>query len=408
MIGEKILCGLDVGTRQMKASLVKAKRPDQWELIATHELPTRGLRKSQVNDLSEFSESVHDTLRDLSKKSGAKIKDVQLGIGGELVTSRFSRAMIPLLDKSSKIVTQGDIKKINKQARLLGVKMEEEILHDFPQHYVLDDTNKVLTPLSLYGRKLGVMSLLIVAPTNPLGNIHKAVQQAGYEIAHIFFSSFVCAQASLTDDARQNGCLLIDMGANTTNILFFKDGFLRHLDIIPLGGDHFTGSIAQALQLPFELAEDIKKSHASVLSEDIHSSGEILIKKDEGYMSIKRKVIYESIEPQVARFIDDLQNTLRFSHIVEKLNSGAVMIGGGALLPGLIERVEKALGIHVSMGKPNMDTTAFNNASVFTAAIGLAQAGLNTSLPHIFSVNASRGWLGNFSNRIKELYEEYF
>ena len=408
MITEKIFCGLDIGSQRIKASVVKGKKSGRLELLGAQESVARGLKRSSVVDLGEFAESIHQALKDLSRRSGVKLKDVQLGVGGSLVEPRFSKAVIPLLDKASKVITPGDIKKVNKQARLLGIKMEEEILHDFPQHYTIDDANRVLNPAGLYGRKLAVASLLVVAPVNRVSNIVKGVNQAGYEVSNIFFSSVVSARVSLTSDMIHEGCLLIDIGAGTTSLLFFKDGLLRNLDIMALGGDHFTGSIAEAVHLPFDLAEDIKKSHAAVLSNEIKNDGEILVKKEDAYLTIKRKMVCESIEPDINRLVGGIQKTLRFSHVHDKLNAGIVMVGGGALLSGLIEHIEKNTNLPVKLGKVNMDTAAVSGASIFTAAVGLAQAGLTRSFDRPISVHAPKHWIAGISNRMRELYEEYF
>jgi len=408
MIGQKIFCGLDVGSQKIKASVIRIARGGQAELLGASETFARGFKKSTVSDLGEFAESIHRTLSELSKKSGVKFKDVQLGIGGHVVSSRFSKAVIPLVDKHNKVITNGDMKSVNKQARLLGVKMDEIILHDFPQYYVIDDTNKVLNPAGLYGRKLAVASLLVVAPDQLIGNIIRAINQAGYEVPGIFFSSIVSAQAVLSPERIQGGCLLVDIGASTTNTLFFKDGLLRHLDIVAIGADHFTGSIAEALSIPFDLAEDIKRSHATALSDDVEGSEEVLVKKDENYTAVKRKAVSASFEPQIEKLLSTVKNSLMFSHLEGQLNQGIVVVGGGALLPGLIERMEKTLGIPVKMGVANVSRTAMSNASVFTAAIGLGQAGLKRPLNEAFPASGPQNFLSGFSNRVKELYEEYF
>ena len=265
MILDKIYCGLDIGNHSLKASLVRVKAPNRYELLETLEAPTRGFKKSYVSDLGEFSESIHRVLKELTRKSAGKFKGVHLGLGGHTVEMRYSKALIPLVDKASKVITTGDLKKVNKQSRLLGIKMDEEILHDFPQQYLINDTNRILNPAGLYGRKLGVTSLLVISQSNLIGNITKALNQAGFEVSNIFFSSLAAAQTALSRDHIQKGSLLIDIGATTTNILFFKDGFLRHLDILPFGGQHLTDSIAASLQVPFDLAEQINNSKLELL-----------------------------------------------------------------------------------------------------------------------------------------------
>jgi len=408
MIREKIFCGLDMGSQRLKASVIKIKRTGQSELLGAQESMTGGFKKSSLTDLGELSESIDSALRDLGKKTGVKLKGIELGVGGHLVEGRFSKAEIPLMDKSSKVITYSDIKKINRQARLLGLKMEEEILHDFPQHYVVDDTSKILNPAGLYARKLGVASLLIVTPLNLVGNIMMAIHQAGYEVSGVSFTSFISACVCLTKDMKRDGCLLIDIGATTTSLLFFKDGILRHLDIIPSGGYQLTNSIAEVLHLPFDLAEDIKRSHAVVLGDETKSDGDILVKTEDSYSTIKRRVICEAMEPQIAKLLSSLQKTLKSSHIHDKLKGGIIIVGGGSLLSGLIERIEKATGSQVEVGKADVRNVTLRNASVFTAALGLAQGSLRSSAGHFVSSDGSTNWMRGISGRIRELYEEYF
>ena len=150
MIGEKIFCGLDIGSRQIKAALIKIKKQKAFDLLAVHSVMTRGLKNVSVSDLGELSDAMHTCLKGAMKKAQVNLKDVQVGISGEAVEYRRSSAVIPLLDKGSKVIVASDVEKVNKQARLLGVKMEEEVLHDFPLHYVIDESNVATNPLWLF------------------------------------------------------------------------------------------------------------------------------------------------------------------------------------------------------------------------------------------------------------------
>ncbi len=408
MMLDKIYCGLDVGSHNLKASLVRIRNANSYELLGVEGVSTKGFKQSHVSDLGELSGSIHRVLKDLSKKSNVKFKDVYLGLGGNAVEARYSKAMIPLMDKASKVITTSDLKKVNKQARLLGIKIDEEILHDFPQQYLVDDANRILNPAGLYGRKLGVTSLLVVSQSNLIGNISKAVNQAGFEVANVFFSSLAAAQTALSRDHIQKGSLLIDIGATTTSILFFKDGFLRHLDVLPIGGQHLTQGVAESLRVPFDLAEQIKRSHALVSDEELRNNGDILVKKEEGYLTVKRKVICSALDVPIAKILDGIQNTLKFSHIQEKLSMGVVIIGGGALLSGLLEKVESATGLPVEIGKIGISLTALNNAALFTSSVGLVQqAGVKPSFEPL-AATSPRNWVDHVSYRVKELYEEYF
>ncbi len=407
MLSEKIFCGLDIGSSQMKASVVKS-RYGKTQLLSVFHLPTAGLKDGIVNDLARVSECIHQVLTGASKKAGVKFKGVRLGVGGSLIHGQFSKAMIPLVDKANKVITSSDIRKVNKQACVLGIKIEEEILHDFPQYYVVDDTNKVVHPAGLYGRKLAVGSLLITVSSQAVGNIVKAVNQASYEADHVFFSSFEAAQAVLTKDAMHQGSLLVDMGAATTNLLFLKDGFLKSLDVLRHGGDRLTEAIAQGLGLPMDLAEDIKKSHGAVLGDNVKSMDEILIKKDSGYTAVSQKLVCEAMDPEVTKFADAIKNALQFSHIKGKLAAGIFITGGTSLLPGLLEKMEKVLGIQVATATPLIGYGGIGGASLFNGSIGLAQSGFQAASGKVTPINSPKNWIEGVSHKVRELYEEYF
>jgi len=189
MMKEKHYCGVDIGTHTIKAGIMKIKDAMDAQLIGVYEHKTYGFKDNAVSDLDEFSDCIHNTIAELTKKTGIKLREVQVGLGGAMIEARQTKTVIPLIDKGSKVITQRDVKKVNDNARLLGIQMEEEILHDLPQHYRIDDVNSVLNPVGLYGRKLGVDTLMIVINENRICNITKAVHQAGYDVTNVFFST---------------------------------------------------------------------------------------------------------------------------------------------------------------------------------------------------------------------------
>ena len=441
IIKEKKFCGLDIGPRSVKASLLKAQGMDALQVLGVHESKTKGFKDASVTDLGEFSECIHHTMSGLTKKTGVKVKDVQLGVGGDLVEPRGSSALIPLVDRGSKVITFTDINKVRKQAQLLGLNADEEVLHDFPRYYRVDDVNIALHPLGLYGRKLEVDLLLILAHTTRIRNIVKAVNQAGYEVANLFFSSYAAAQVSLDDKMQREGCVLVDIGSCMTNLLMFKGGILKHLTQIPLGGWHVTKSIAQTFHLSFDLAEEIKESYAMAASPTEKSDEEILVKNETAYVPIKREAICQSIEPEIEKIVAAIAASLKKAPIADQINSGVVMVGGCTILPGLMERIEKAIHWPVRMGKvclthstapsslrgePSLkrfaaqsdaverkvgeEVTNFNmiNAPVFMSAIGLAQCGFVKSMRFALYADKPERWTVGLSQRVRELYQEYF
>ncbi len=407
MIREKHYCGLDLGSQKIKAGILKVKDATQMELIGIYEQKTVGFRDGAVSDLGEFSDCIHATVQTLLQKTNLKLKEVQLGVGAELVEVREGGTTIPLVDRTNKIITQRDMKKVNDQARLLSLKMDEEILHDLPQQYLVDEVNKALNPGGLYGRKLGVQSLMIFTNTNRIRNIVRAVHQAGYEVPNVFFTSYAACEVALDDAERAQGRILIDIGAKATSVLLFKDNILKRLKKIEIGGDAFTLRIAEQLNLSLDLAEEIKRSYAATLEAYHSSDEEILVKRDSAYRPVKGRDICAAIEPQIHELLENIQNVLREFGVANEMEIAIVMTGGGSLLTGLIERVSQTTRHPARLAKMNVASARSpGNAALFAGVVGLAKSGFKQSLRYAISPDGH--WRANLLNRFKELYHEYF
>ncbi len=402
---EKFSCGLDLGVQTMKAGLVRAQDMDNLELLGVHEMKTAGLKDFAVSDLNEFSDCIQKTVAGLSHKTGFKINTIHIGMGGDLINVRESSAVIPLLDHGNKVITGQDVKKVRHQARLLGIHLEEEILHDFPKYFKVDDVNTAINPVGLYGRKLGGHFLLLLTNLTRMRNIAKAVNQAGFELGESYFSSYAASVVALDKKAKADGVALIDIGSTSTAILIFKDGLLQNVQVIPWGGSHVTQSIATQLNLALDLAEEIKKSHAVAHKTSPDNEEEILVKREHGYMPIKRAGISQAIGPEVDKFIEHIQKSIKGSEYYHHLNAGLVMVGGGSLLPGLIERIEEVTNLSVSNG---MLTKGLNNSALYAGVIGLAQMNCTQTMNLALAAKTPKHWTTTLSNSFKELYQEYF
>lgn len=409
MIKEKYYCGIDLGTQKIKAGILKVKDPTDMELIGAYEHKSHGFKDNAVSDLAEFSECIHHTIHELTKKTGIKFRHVQLGLGGAMIETREINTVIPLIDRGNKIITRRDIKKLNNDARLLGIKINEEILHDLPQYYKVDDVNSALNPIGLYGRKLGVHSLMIIINGNRIRNITKAVHQAGYDVANVFFSSYATSKVVLQDTEKKGGCILIDIGSQYTSVLVFLDGILRFLEKINIGGSNFTRNIADQINLPFDLAEEIKKSYAVASGFDERKDEEILVKREDAYIPVKKGAIYQAISPVIEEFVERIRAAIVLSGLKDRINNGMTIVGGGSLLPGCIERIGQAMNMPVKLGQVNLPSRKnLNHTALFSSVVGLAQSGFKKTVRYSISSNGHSHWAKHFTNRVKDLYQEYF
>lgn len=409
MFKQKYFCGLDIGTQYLKAGIIKVCDGMTFELVDRAIYKTKGLHSQGVSELEELVECINHVVGSLAKKTKIKVKDLHVGIGAGLIYARNTNTAIPLTEKGNKVIAHRDIKKIKTHAQLLSVQMEEEILHSIDQNYSIDDTGISLNPGGLYARKLGLNSLMLLSNVNSLNNITQAVTQAGYDVANIFFNAYTAAEVVLNRSQMNKGVCLVDMGASGVNVLIFKEGHLCYFDRILCGGDSFTASIAQDLNFSFDLSEEIKKSYANVLDVTAYSNEEILVKKDQTYIPIKRGEIDGAMERNMKIFIAKIQESLEISGLGNEIDGGMIVIGGGAFLSGLIERLEKEMHLPIQLGVINLKGSyGAHETALFASAMGLAQHGFNNTLDLVNTCEEHMQWVKRIFQRVGELYEEYF
>lgn len=409
LMQEKIYCGLDIGSHKIKAAVVRIKESDKSEILGIFEQDMHGFKNGAVSDLSELTESIHHAIDKLAQAAQIKIKDIHLGIGADVIDLREADTVIPLIDRGNKIISLKDIERVNQQARLLGVKMEEEVLHELPQTYLVDDNNNIINPQGLYARKLGVRSLMILCNVNRIHNINTAVNHAGYDVTDFSFSSFAAASVSLSDEELSEGAVIIDIGSNVTSVQCFQDYMLKHFIKINVGGDHFTNSISKELGIPYDLAEEIKRSYAVANEIDQFSEEEILVKRENNYISIKKGRISKAIAHDCRHMLDGIYQSFYQSNLYSKINRGVTVIGGGALLPGLIDRMHEKIKMPVKLAKINIDSVKpLANPSIFASVIGLAQRGRIKGTRSLRNETEHAHWTKSFLSRVKDIYQEYF
>lgn len=403
--GDKYYCGLDIGTQKIKACLSRVYDAESLDLLAVYEGDTKGFKDNSVNDISDFSAAIGTTLDALVKKTQVRFRDVSLSVGGDLIETRVSRAVIPLAERGNKLITEHDVRDVRRQACLLGAKLDEEVLCDFSRYFKVDDINIALNPIGLYGRKLEVEVMLVVANVTRLRNISKAVKQAGFEVNNVFFSGQVLVDALMDKKKRHDGSIMIDIGAKTTQILIFKEGLLKNYVQVDFGGENITRLIAQRLGISRELAEDIKRSYARVLETAASSDEEILIKKEKEFVPVKRAVLNEAVEVEVLGFIKQVRESVELSGYADQLKGGILMVGGCVLLPGFMERVERELKMPVSLGR---NISGLSNSASYCTASSIAEVAYKGTLRYFLDTRKPKDWLLVAKGRIEELCNEYF
>ena len=406
MAQPQYFCGLDLGTHTMKAAIVRSRDEENLDLLGIFEARAIGFKEASINDITEFAECIQKTMQGVMQKTGIKINAVQLGVSGSFLATRRSSAVIPLIDTGTKVISPFDLRRVNHQAKLLGVSLDEEVIHDFPQWYKIDDINTSINPAGLIGRKIESSLLLLTANSLRVRNLTKAVHQAGFEVNSVAFGGYAASDVAVDKQDKTQGCALVDIGANITSVIFFKDGIVGDVQFIPWGGSYVTQTLAERLSLTVDMAEEIKKSHAVASQTNPQEiSGEILVKKEKGYIPIRRESVCEAVNWEIENFLAHLEAVVKGSNLYHHLNKGIVMVGGGALLPGVIERVEERLNTSVRMGAA---TPGLNNSAVYAAAIGLGRMHYLKKKQETIGIKTPLNFKDKIVNSVKELCQEYF
>jgi cell division protein FtsA len=406
MAQAQYFCGLDLGTHTMKASIICARNEENLDLLGVYETRSTGFKDVSISDITELADCIQRTVRGVMQKTGIKTHAVQLGVSGSFLNARRASAVIPLIDSGTKVVSKFDLRKVDHQAKLLGVDLQESVIHDFPQWYKIDDFNTSANPTGLVGRKIECSLLLLTANTLRLRNLTKAVHQAGFEVSSVAFGGFAASDVVVEKADKAQGCALVDIGANITSVVFFKNGIVGDIQFIPWGGNYVTQSIAERLSLTVDLAEEIKKTHAVANRTDPKDvDGEILVKRDKGYIPVRRQAVCEAVNWEMENFLTHLETVIKGSVLYHHLNKGIVMTGGGALLPGAIERIEERVNLPVRMGA---STPGLHNSAVFAASIGLARMHYLKKIGEGIGIKTPLNFKDKIVNSVKELCQEYF
>lgn len=413
------ICALDLGSSKICASLAKIKK-NRIDGLFFESTSSKGIEGGIITNSVEPVNSIDKLLKSLKKKTGINIKAVYINISGPDVIAKHSRAVLPLAEKGNKIITFSDIQKVNEQARILGSSLEEEIIHQIPFGYSIDTKSDISNPLGLYSHRLEVDLYLICAKVSSVQTLTQVINHAGYEVKELFFSGIAVSTAVFGKEIIKDGSsVLCDIGRDITELVIFKDGCLKNIEILPFGGGELSREISRELKVPFELAEEIKICHSSIGQGGfIKEDKEILIKKDKIYKPIKQKVVSQILTYKSEALCRAIKNKIEDTLPCENVKNFAVT-GRSALLEGFLETLEKTLEIPVSIGRiTNPHISALTNREEeisgpkylnYITCLGMIcevrqrteknASGLNLSAQNIFLKTI---------NKIREVYSEYF
>ncbi len=349
---KNIIVGLDIGTSKIVAIVAEVKPDGRFDIIGMGTHPSRGLKKGVVVNIETTVSAIQRALEEAELMADCKISEVLTGIAGSHVRSFNSQGMVPIKDKE---VTQFDIDRVIETAKAVQIPNDQQILHILNQEFIIDGQEDVREPLGMSGVRLEVKVHIVTGAVSAAQNIIKCVRRCGLEVSDLVLQPLASATAVVSDDEKDLGVCLIDIGGGTTDMAVFTHGAIRHTAVIPIAGDQITSDIAMALRTPTKDADDIKMKHGCALSQlaDPQEMIEVPGVGDRGTKQLSRKTLAEVIEPRVEELYSLVQSELRRSGYEELLSSGIVLTGGSSMMQGMVELGEEIFHMPVRVGQPS-------------------------------------------------------
>ena len=348
----RLVVGLDVGTSKIAAIVAEIRPEGDFEIIGMGSHPSRGLKKGVVVNIETTVSAIQRALEEAELMADCKIREVYTGIAGSHIKSFNSQGMVAIKDKE---VVQMDIDRVIETAKAVQIPNDQQILHILNQEFIIDGQEDVREPLGMSGVRLEAKVHIVTGAVSAAQNIIKCVRRCGLEVRDLILQPLASALAVITEDEKDLGVCMVDIGGGTTDVAVFTHGAIRHTAVIPIAGDQITNDIAMALRTPTKDAEDIKQRFGCALSQlaDPQEMVDVPGVGDRGPRTLSRKTLAEVIEPRVEELYSLVQAELRRSGYEELLSSGIVITGGSSALQGMVELGEEIFHMPVRIGKPN-------------------------------------------------------
>ncbi|MDQ1243429.1 MAG: cell division protein FtsA [Pseudomonadota bacterium] len=346
-----LIVGLDIGTSKVVAIVGELGPDGTIEVVGVGSHPSRGLKKGVVVNIDSTVQSIQRAVEEAELMAGCEIHSVFAGIAGSHVRSLNSHGIVAIRDKE---VTPGDVDRVIDAARAVAIPADQKILHILPQEFIIDTQDGIREPVGMSGVRLEAKVHIVTGAESAAQNIVKCVQRCGLEVEDIVLEQLASSYAVLTDDEKELGICLVDIGGGTTDIAVFNNGAIRHTAVIPIAGDQVTNDIAISMRTPTQYAEEIKIKYACALSQlaNLDETIEVPSVGDRPPRRLARQTLAEVVEPRYEELFGLIRDELRRSGFENMIAAGIVLTGGSAKMEGAVELAEEVFHMPVRLGVP--------------------------------------------------------
>ena len=404
----KIIVGLDIGTSKVVAIVGEENEEGEIEIIGLGTHPSKGLKKGVVVNIESTVQSIQRAVEQAELMAGCQIFSVYAGIAGSHIRSLNSHGIVAIRERE---VMQVDVDGVIDAARAVAIPADQKILHVLPQDYLIDTQEGVKEPLGMSGVRLEAKVHLVTCAVNAAQNIEKCIERCGLHVENIILEQLASSYSVLTDDERELGVCLIDIGGGTTDIAVFTAGAIRHTANIPIAGDQVTNDIAMALRTPTQYAEDIKIRYACALTQfvaDLDETIKVPSVGDRPPRDLSRQSLAEIVEQRYVELLGLVQAELRRSGYEDLIATGIVLTGGSSKTKGMVELTEEIFHVPVRLGSP-VGITGLKDVAenpIHATGVGLLHYGFK-QLNESQSIGSS-GQVNNLLAKVKAWFKNNF
>lgn len=374
----RMIVGLDIGTSKVVAIVGEVSPEGKLEIVGIGSHGSKGLKKGVVVNIDSTMQSIQRAIEEAELMAGCQIQSVYAGIAGSHIRSMGSHGIVAIRDGE---VYQPDIERVIDAAQAVAIPADQKILHILPQEFIIDAQEGVKEPLGMSGVRLEAKVHLVTCAVNAAQNIEKCIKQCGLGVDDVILEQLASSFSVLTEDEKDLGVCLVDIGGGTSDIAIFTEGAIKHTAVIPIAGDQVTNDIAMALRTPTQNAEEIKIKYACALASLAGDNETIKVPSvgERDDRSLSRQALAEVVEPRYEELFTLIQAELRRSGFEELIPAGVVLTGGASKMEGVVELAEEIFHMPVSIGKPKQVSGLADivRNPIYATAVGLLQYGVS-------------------------------
>ena len=403
------IVGLDIGTTKIVCIIGEMTPENRLDIIGLGQYPSKGLRKGVVVNIDSTVESIKNAVEEAELMAGVEIDSVFVGIAGGHINSLNSHGIIGVKGKE---IVQKDIDRVIEAAKAIAIPLDREVIHVLPQEYIVDDQDGIKTPLGMAGVRLEAKVHIVTAAVTSAQNIVKCVNKAGFGVHDIVLEQLASSQSVLSQDEKELGVGMIDIGGGTSDMAIFYQGSIKHTGVLTIAGSQMTNDIAIGLRTPNSEAEKIKHSHGCAYSAMVGEDETIEVPSVGGRepRSVSRQILAEIVEARSREMFELLDHEITSSGFRELISSGIVLTGGAAAMQGMAELAEDVFQVPVRVGTPLKLGGLIDVVSspMYATSTGLVQYGMKRFKAGTTRELRGRNLFDKIFSRMKDWADEFF